>query len=378
MHEVVASLTANEEKLRKHLSIAVIHGGDKDDDGSCFYKTYNPRAAKTYEPVARQIAEALQQCGYERVVTLPENARLVEELQKHQVDIVFCNSGGLQGYNPMSHLPALMEMVGLPYVGHNPVNATLLDNKHLFKQALSDLGIPTPGFLVCHGCENDFSSFEKKMALRFGESKGPFIVKPTSGRASIHVNYAETIEEAWKLVLATQQCTSNTVLVEEYLPGREFVVAISGPMVKKQNQINCKAEPFAFSVIERRLEQDEHIFTSMDKKAISAQRLLNVTDEELIAKINKLGQEVHAGLCLQGLIRVDLRMDSAGNLSVMEANPKPDLTRPQPDKTSLVCHGLPRENMTYEELIESQLLNAIGQRMKALPESIPHINRILH
>ncbi len=378
MQEVVATLTAHQEKLRKNLSIAVIHGGDKDEEGSCFYKTFNPRATKTYEPVAQQIAQALRECGYHKVITLPENARLVEQLQKNGVDIVFCNSGGLQGYNPMSHLPALMEMVGLPYVGHNPVNATLLDNKHLFKQALSDLGIPTPQFLVCHSSEGDFQAFHNRIINRFGSSQGPFIVKPTSGRASIHVNYAETIEQAWDLVQTTLACTSNTVLVEEYLPGREFVVAVSGPVVKKQDRLKCKPAPFAFSVIERHLEEDEQIFTSMDKKAISSQRLVNVEDEQLITDINRLGQQVHAGLCLQGLIRVDIRMDARGQLSVMEANPKPDLTRPQPDKTSLVCHGLPRENMTYEELIESQLLNAISLRMKTLPESIPHISRIMH
>ena len=378
MHEVVASLKTHQQKLRDNLSIAVIHGGDKDDNGSCFYKTYNPRATKTYESVARQIAEALTDCGYQRVITLPENARLVEQLKQHAIDIVFCNSGGLQGHNPMSHLPALMEMIGLPYVGHNPVNATVLDNKHLFKQTLSDLGIPTPNFLVCHHCEKDFANFKHKVHQRFGNTNGPFIVKPTSGRASIHVNYAGTIEQAWQLVHSTRQQTSNTVLVEEYLPGREFVVAVSGPMLKKQDQLKYKTQPFAFSVIERRLEKDERIFTSMDKKAISSQRLMTVTDEQLIADINSLGQQVHAGLCLQGLIRVDIRMDAAGQLSVMEANPKPDLTRPQPDKTSLVCHGLPREEMTYEELIESQLLNAIGHRLKNLPESIPHISRILH
>ncbi|MCG8476917.1 MAG: hypothetical protein MI784_15735 [Cytophagales bacterium] len=378
MQEVVTTLTASQEKLRKNLSIAVIHGGDKNDEGSCFYQTYNPRATKTYEPVARQIAEALKECGYHNVVTLPENAQLVEQLQKQNVDIVFCNSGGLQGYNPMSHLPALMEMVGLPYVGHNPVNATLLDNKHLFKQALVDLDIPTPRFLVCHSCQNSFADFNEKITRRFGSNQGPFIVKPTSGRASIHVNYADSIEKAWELVKQTQECTSNTVLVEEYLPGREFVVAVSGPVVKKQQQLICKNKPFAFSVIERHLEQNEFVFTSMDKKAISSERLLTVTDEQLISRIHELGQQVHAGLCLQGLIRVDIRMDANGELSVMEANPKPDLTRPQPDKTSLVCHGLPSENMTYAELIESQLLNAISLRMKALPESIPHINRIIH
>ncbi len=378
MHNVIAALSNNHNRLKQHLSIAVIHGGNKYDEGSCFYKTHNPRATKSYESVAQQIAEALRNAGYRHVITLPENAQLLEQLHSHGIDIVFCNSGGLQGYNPMSHLPAILEMVGLPYVGHNPLNATQLDNKHLFKQALTDLGIPTPTFLVCHNCNQSFEEFKARIEQRFGQSNGPYIVKPTSGRASIYVNYAKDINEAWLLTQETIKKTSHTVLVEEYLPGREFVVAVGGPIVKNNNRLNALDTPFAFSVIERKLEDNEYVFTSMDKKAISSNRLVSVDNEELIQKINLLGQQVHAGLCLQGLVRVDIRMNANGQLSVMEANPKPDLTRPGPHKTSLVCHGLPKERMSYEELIESQLLNAISLRMKTLPDSMPHICRLLH
>ncbi|MCA3514358.1 MAG: D-alanyl-alanine synthetase, partial [Rhodobacter sp.] len=59
------------------------------------------------------------------------------------------------------------------------------------------------------------------------------------------------------------------------------------------------------------------------------------------------------------LIRADIRADEAGNLYVLEANPKPDLKMPGTGVTSLVCIGLPKLGMTYDDLIMSILADRI-------------------
>ena len=376
MFNVLTSLTRHHNILKEHLRIAVVYGGSKDEQGSFFYATHNPRATKTYEPVAREIADSLQRSGYRNVIALPENIELLNNLKQHNIDFVFCNSGGLQGYNSMSHLPAMLEMSGLPYVGHNPLDATLLDNKHLFKQSLADLGIPTATWLACHSVDSE-ADFRAAMNARFNHCTGPFIVKPTSGRASIHVHYVENLQQAWEHTCQLLELTGNTVLVEEYLPGREFVVAVSGPVVCKQQQLSDLEAPFAFSALERHLDADEPIFTSMDKRAITANRVKSADCPTLEQQLKELGQAVHHGLGLQSLIRVDMRINDKGELSVLEANPKPDLTRPSPDKTSLACHGLPAEGMVYEDLIETLLLNALALRLRHQPGSVPHIRQVV-
>jgi len=375
MHTAVAALEANLGTLKEQLSIAVIYGGDKKHPGACLYQTHNPRGTKTYQAVAENIASSLRRAGFERVMTLPEDVRLLESLQRYNIDLVICNSGGLQGYNPMSHLPALMEMAGLPYVGHNPINATLLDNKHIFKRELRCLGFPTPDFAVVHLGENNAEMLTQRLHQRFPDASTGFIVKPVSGRASLHVVYAETHREAAERALEVQRVTANTVLIEAYLPGREFVVSVAGPVVSRGGQLQAQDEPLAFSVFERNLEADERIFTSMDKRAIDSSRIrpLGDSDEALRQAILFLGQRLYRCLALRSLIRIDLRMDENGDLKIMEANPKPDLAQPSGGRTSLVCQGLEQEQMQYDDLIESLLLNEIVWLLTTRPGNVPHI-----
>ena len=375
MHAVVPALQANLPALKAQLSIAVIYGGDKKHPGACLYPTHNPRGTKTYQAVAENIASSLRRAGFERVMTLPEDVRLLESLQRYNIDLVVCNSGGLQGYNPMSHLPSLMEMAGLPYVGHNPINATLLDNKHIFKRELRCLGFPTPDFMVVHLGENDPDMLMQRLQQRFPNPDTAFVVKPVSGRASINVHYAASHREAAERATEVQRNSSNTVLIEEYLPGREFVVSVAGPVISREGELQALNEPMAFSVFERNLEPDERIFTSMDKKAIDGSRIhsLGPDEEALRQAILFLGQRLFRCLALRSLIRIDLRMDANGDLMIMEANPKPDLAQPTPDSTSLVCQGLEQEGMSYDDLNASLLLNEIAWLLMSRPQNVPHI-----
>lgn len=67
---------------------------------------------------------------------------------------VWLNTGGVQGESPMCQTQALLETAGIPYVGHSPLNAALLDDKGLFKLACRGLGIKTAPFIVHNGaCE---------------------------------------------------------------------------------------------------------------------------------------------------------------------------------------------------------------------------------
>lgn len=375
MHTAVSAIQANLPALKEQLSIAVIYGGDKKHPGACLYPTHNPRGTKTYQAVAENIASGLRRAGFERVMTLPEDVRLLDSLQRYKIDLVICNSGGLQGYNPMSHLPALMEMAGLPYVGHNPINATLLDNKHIFKRELKCLGFPTPDFVVVHLGENNVDMLTQRLQQRFPDDQNGFVVKPVSGRASLNVFYAANHREAAERAQEVQRATANTVLIEAYLPGREFVVSVAGPVVSRGGELTAQEEPLAFSVFERRLASDERIFTSMDRKAIDTSRIraLGPEEEALRQAILFLGQRLFRSLALRCLIRIDLRMDANGDLMIMEANPKPDLAQPMNGRTSLVCQGLEQEGMTYDDLTESLLLNEIVWLLTTRPQNVPHI-----
>ena len=120
-------------------------------------------------------------------VTMPDGVDLVDRLRQSRIELVWLNTGGVQGECPLAQTPALLETAGIPYVGHTPLNAALLDDKGLFKLACSGLGLSTAPFII-HNPAAGRVRPHKSPAFKaaFGDYKGPFIVKPVNGEQPVH------------------------------------------------------------------------------------------------------------------------------------------------------------------------------------------------
>lgn len=369
------------EVLFAKLRIAVVFGGNCDREGSVIYKTHNPRSWKSYEVVAREIATALAEIGCQQVFVMPDDMNLPEKLKRENIHLVWLNTGGVQGYNPVCHTPALLEMLGMPYVGHNPLNSSTLDNKHAFKRELESVGIQTAPFVTWHPSQGIIQpNLQQRFAIAFGEYRGPFVVKPVSGRASLQVHFVEKIDGLSQAVAEVHRTTHNTALIEKYLPGREFCVAVCGYVTYANGCFSKNTKPFAFSTIERVLEPEERIFTSMDKKAITADRarLMGAEEPELKQELIDLARKIYWEFSLNSLVRIDIRSDANGELYVLEANPKPDLKCPGENVTSLVALGLAEYGMSYNDLILSLLADRLDYLLTQHGDIIPHIVDLLH
>ncbi|MGV2827838.1 D-alanine--D-alanine ligase family protein [Myxosarcina sp. GI1(2024)] len=367
------------DKLTKKLRLAVIYGGDKQREGAVIYKTHNPRSTKTYKAVARDIALALKNLGFENVWLLPDDMSLAGQLQANQIHLAWLNTGGVQGYNPVCHTPALLEMLGVPYIGHSSINSTILDNKHLFKRELQGLGFPTSPFMVWHPHQENFQP-ETNLQFQslFGDYTGEFLVKPVSGRASLNIHYVDRAEDLAAAIATVNRVTHNTALIEAYLPGREFCISVCGDVIQVNGRLQKNDLPFAFSAIERLLAKEEKIFTSMDKKAITSDRLRLLSPKEPFKQqLEQIARAVYRSFNLTALIRLDLRTDLAGKLYILEANPKPDLKRPSKNATSLVAQGLNECGMSYEDLILSLLCDRLDYLLGYYPQIIAHIIELL-
>jgi D-alanine-D-alanine ligase len=369
------------EVLFAKLRIAVVFGGNCDREGSVIYKTHNPRSWKSYEVVAREIAAALAEIGCKQVFVMPDDMNLPEKLKRENIHLVWLNTGGVQGYNPVCHTPALLEMLGMPYVGHNPLNSSTLDNKHAFKRELESVGIQTAPFVTWHPSQGIIQpNLQQRFAIAFGDYRGPFVVKPVSGRASLQVHFVEKIDGLSQAVAEVHRATHNTALIEKYLPGREFCVAVCGYVTYANGCFSKNTKPFAFSTIERVLEPEERIFTSMDKKAITADRarLMGAEEPELKQELIALARKIYWEFSLNSLVRIDIRSDARGELYVLEANPKPDLKCPGENVTSLVALGLAEYGMSYNDLILSLLADRLDYLLTQHADIIPHIVDLLH
>jgi D-alanine-D-alanine ligase len=377
----VESLQGQIDRLRERLRLAVVFGGDRRAPGTVIHSTYNPRSAKSYETVANDIANALIRLGFRHVQLMPEDMHLGERLRRDGVHMAWLNSGGVQGYNPASHAPAVLEMLGVPYVGHDPLAATSLDNKHTFKRELSGVGIPTAPFMTWHLARGPFlPKMNSRFARIFGDRGGPFVVKPVSGRASLHVHVVDEVGDLPEVVDEVFHATENSVLIESFLPGREFCVSVCGPLMARHRQLLRRSIPFAFSKLERLFEPDERIFTSMDVRPIHPGRFRTpdpVADAAILSELGVLARDIFFEFNLSALIRLDVRTAADGRLMVLEANVKPDLTRPSSEATSLVCAGLFEHDMDYDDLILSLLADRLDLLLTQRRTAVRHLIELL-
>lgn len=368
------------EELMPKLRLAVIFGGNKSTPGSVVYQSQNTRSWKSYEAVAEDIAASLRKTGFRNVEVMPEDMQLSERLSRSGTHMAWLNSGGVQGHNSAAHAPSTLEMLGLPYVGHDPLNATTLDNKHAFKREAVCAGLPTAPFATWNMTRGTFRhELNSRFRLAFGDYSGPFIVKPVSGRASLHVHVVPDLESLPDVVAEVFAETGNLVLIEKYLSGREFCISVAGQVTSVGGAFRRSQEPFAFGALERVLAKEELIFTSMDSKPINASRFRNVDprETELWESMHQLAREVFLEFNLGSLIRIDLRADEAGKLHILEANPKPDLKRPSAGVTSLVSEGLSQTDLGYDDLILSLLADRTDFFMRNRRGAMAHIIELI-
>ena len=368
------------EQLKSRLRIAVVFGGNKVSPDSVVYRSQNTRSWKSYEIVAEDIAASLKRSGFQHVDVMPEDMQLSDRLRRSGAHMAWLNSGGVQGRNSAAHAPSTLEMLGLPYVGHDPLSATTLDNKHAFKREAVCAGLPTAAFSTWDMTRGPFQpELNSRFQLAFNGYGGPFIVKPVSGRASLHVHVVSGLQDLPEIVEDVYRQTGNLVLIEKYLPGREFCIAVAGRITAKDGVFTRGSGPFAFGALERVLASDEKIFASMDPRPITASRFKSVepSETELWMDIHKLAREVFLEFNLGTLIRIDLRADENGKLHILEANPKPDLKYPTEGVTSLVSAGLSQTALGYDDL----LLSLLGDRLDFLlcncRDTVRHITDLL-
>ncbi|MCG8594506.1 MAG: hypothetical protein MI785_09075 [Kiloniellales bacterium] len=369
------------ETLMDRMNMAVIYGGDKTADGAVINQTSNPRSWKSYKSVAQDIAGALRRLGCPRVSVIPDDMQFGRRLTENEVHMAWLNTGGVQGYSPLCHAASMLEMMGIPYVGHDPMTAGILDRKDVFKRFLMALGFPTAPFITWNMAEGPLDPASNERFRRVhGDHAGPFIVKPVSGRASLNVHWVEGRGGLSAAVASVHEATRSLVMIEPYLPGREFCVAVSGYVTAQRRELRRHKDPFVVCAIERVFQPDERIVTSMDVRPITGDRLRVLDPEQdaaVLRELADLGRAVYREMNIESLIRFDVRADEAGRLKILEANPKPDLKAPSRGQTSLVAASLSAFGMSYDDLILSLLADRLAFLFGERPGCVGRLKALL-
>ena len=219
--------------------------------------------------------------------------------------LVFNLSYGIQGRARYTHIPAILEMLGIPYVGSGPETHAVALDKVLTKMVLLQKGLPTPKFTVLD--TPDFS-LPLKEDLIF-----PLIVKPKDEAVSFGLKIVRSEDELREGVKAIYGLFKAPTLVEEYIDGREFNVGLLG---------NDPVE--ALPPVELVFKEGEHIFTYEDKVKQSGRTVEKVCPANLAPedteRLKSLAIDAFNALGCFDSARVDFRMDRQGNPYILEIN----------------------------------------------------------
>ncbi|MCY0541663.1 hypothetical protein OVW21_26915, partial [Klebsiella pneumoniae] len=84
----------------------------------------------------------------------------------------------------------------------------------------------------------------------FGDYPGPFVVKPVSGRASLHVNVVPDVASLPDAIADVYRVNEDAVLIEQFLSGREFCIAVAGPITSIGGRLTRGSRPLTFAALE--------------------------------------------------------------------------------------------------------------------------------
>ncbi|MHB8873436.1 MAG: D-alanine--D-alanine ligase family protein [Myxococcaceae bacterium] len=289
------------------------------------------------------IREAIASWGHE-VIDLEATPELPGLLTTTPIDLVFNIAEGFRGRNRESQVPAMLELLDIPYTGSDPATLSLALDKALAKKIVRQAGIHTPNFqLMTTGKERLLKDF----------TRYPLMVKPVaegSSKGVVGKSVCQSEAELREVVKEMVNKYQQPALVEEYIGGREFTVGLLGerrPKVLPPMEIVFlnKEDKTPIYKFEDKLDVNDRIRYDVPAKLDAGQ----------MEKLKAAARAAYMALGCRDVARMDFRVDERGRFYFLECNPLPGLTPGWSDLV-LIANGA---GMDYRTLIGEILSGAI-------------------
>ena len=278
------------------------------------------------------ICAALEGLGHEavRIGGIRKLAALLVEGERW--DGVFNICEGLKGFAREAQVPALLEAYEIPYVFSDPLTLALALDKAMTKRIVQACGVPTPDFAVIDRVE-DAAGID----LRF-----PLFAKPVAEGSGKGVDAASRISDRAALLRTVGNLLARfqqPVLVETFLPGREFTVGILG----------TGADATALGVIEVAATDKAvaHGYGFENKQQFEDKIVYTLAEDGAAKEAEAVALAAWRALRCRDGGRVDVRFGSDGRAYFLEVNPLAGLN---PERSDLVFIAR-FKGMAYRELI---------------------------
>jgi D-alanine-D-alanine ligase len=286
------------------MKIALIY----NKDVSKVINVFGMQNKEIYNPnTVNRVAKSLEEGGH-NVAIVDGDMHVIERLQDfmpqvlegEKMGMVFNMAYGIQGESRYTHIPSMLEMLGIPYVGSSPGGHVLALDKVITKIILQKHGIPTPNFWVFSDHNEDYAQVEF-----------PVIVKPKMESVSFGLRVVHDIAELKEAVQYILSEFQQPALIEQFIRGREFAVGLLG-----NNPVET------FPILEIDLEGDPDAIQTIENKKTAPRNKICPAQisAEVASEMSRISIEAFQGLQLRDFARVDIRMDENGKIYILEIN----------------------------------------------------------
>ena len=294
------------------MKVAIVYNRDSRNVINLFG---TPNREKIGLKTIKRLENALRKARHQ-VVALEADKDLITRLESfmprvvsgEQPGMVFNVSYGIQGQARYTHVPSILEMVGIPYVASGPLAHSLALDKVVTKMILREHGLPTPDFTVLDSTEAPLPE------LRF-----PVVVKPKNEAVSFGLTVAHDEEAVREAAARILDHFRQPVLIEAYVQGREINVGLLG-----------NGPPLAFPPVQLEFGSDgPDIYTYEDKTGRSGRTIGHTCpaplSEDKLEEAKALAIAAFQAIGCHDCARVDMRLDSEERLQILEINSLPSL-----------------------------------------------------
>jgi len=294
------------------------------------------------------ICNVFQKNGY-KTIRLGGGIEIVEKIKNEKVDFVFNIAEGYNGRNRESHIPAILEMLNIPYSGSDPLTLGLSLDKTLTKKIALSAGIPTPRYKIVREIE-DLSVVENK--LRY-----PLITKPAWEGSSKGIYNSSKVYDKNELkknaIMLFEKYPNQPVMVEEYIEGKEITVGVIG---NESPEILGLME-----IMNKTVTADEDFFYSLEVKR-NWKKLVDYVSPPDINGLFERHIKYYAISAFKefgcrDIARIDFKISKHNKVFMLEINPLPGLS-PEYADIAIMSQKL---GIKYDNLILSILNHALSR-----------------
>ncbi len=283
---------------------------NKPKDISVAEKKLDPRSYRQPEIIAKQIKEGLEEQGHE-VKMIPVTLSLLEDIKDAgDLDVIFNSSTGLNSKKEQANVVGMLELLDIPFVGSSLLTQAISLSKEYAKAIFEKAGVPVSPFQLFDSEDTDLND----------DMNFPLFVKPAREGSAVGITNDSLVknkEELKQQVKSVIEDFDQPALVEGFLPGREFSVAVLGT-----------ENPEVLPILEVKVpEEYELAIQTVDIKAdnVVARDVPADISPELQEEIEDVVLKAYQAIEGSEYARVDVKLDAEGAPNVIELNALPAL-----------------------------------------------------